>query len=138
MRQTLHHIGCVVDSIAARVEGYRHALAAASVSASIEDPIQRVRVAFLTLPGGAPQFELVEPTGADSPVLAAVARGGGLHHLCYEVDDLDGHIAMMKTAQAMLIRRPQPAAAFGGRRIAWMRTRDGLLLEYLERTPLVP
>lgn len=133
---SLHHIGCVVDSIDARLAGYRQALGELSISATVEDPIQRVRLAFLTLPSaGAVQFELVEPVGADSPVLAALARGGGLHHLCYEVDDLDAHIASMKAARSLLIRRPQPAAAFDGRRIAWMRTHDGLLMEYLERDP---
>ena len=50
-----------------------------------------------------------------------------------EVDDLEQQIREMKTNRAMLIRRPQPAVAFGGRRIAWMRTRDKLLVEYLER-----
>lgn len=133
---SLHHIGCVVDSIDARLAGYRQALGSLSISPTV-DQIQRVRVAFLTLPAaGAVQFELVEPVGADSPVLAALARGGGLHHLCYEVDNLDAHIASItKAARSLLIRRPQPAAAFDGRRIAWMRTHDGLLMEYLERDP---
>ncbi len=139
MPPTLHHIGCVVDSIDARIAGYRVALGAVAVTPTVEDPIQRVRVAFLTLPTeGALQFELVEPATADSPVRAALAKGGGLHHVCYQVDELEVQIAALTSARGMLIRRPQPAVAFGGRRIAWMRTHEGLLIEYLERGLVAP
>jgi methylmalonyl-CoA/ethylmalonyl-CoA epimerase len=79
------------------------------------------------------QLELVEPAAADSPVARFLEKGGGLHHLCYEVDDLQRQIQWMKSQRAVLIRSPKPAVAFGGRRIAWMRTRDSLLIEYLER-----
>jgi methylmalonyl-CoA/ethylmalonyl-CoA epimerase len=131
---TLHHIGHVVSSIEESIERYRIALGASEVSKIFEDPIQRSRVAFLDLPAeGLVQFELVQPAGPDSPVAAFLAKGGGLHHLCYEVDDLEAQIRWMKSQRALLIRSPKPAVAFGGRRIAWMRTVDALLLEYLER-----
>ena len=131
---SLHHVGYVVSSIAASVEGWRIALSAVAVSKTFEDPIQRARVIFLDLPPeGAVKIELVEPLGADSPVAAFDQKGGGLHHLCFEVDDIEQYLQEMKLQKAMLIRRPQPAVAFEGRRIAWMRTREKLLVEYLER-----
>jgi methylmalonyl-CoA/ethylmalonyl-CoA epimerase len=131
---TLHHVGCVVDSIEDRIESYRVGLGSASVSEIFEDPIQRSRVAFLDLPTpGSVQFELVQPTVPDSPVARFLTKGGGLHHLCYEVDDLREQIQWMKSQGALLIRSPKPAVAFGGRQIAWMRTADSLLIEYLER-----
>jgi methylmalonyl-CoA/ethylmalonyl-CoA epimerase len=131
---TLHHVGYVVDSIAERIESFRASVAAAEVSETFHDPIQRSRVIFLTLPtAGAVHLELVEPAAPDSPVARFLEKGGGLHHLCYEVDDLEQQIRWMKSLKAMLMRSPQPAVAFGGRRISWMRTRDSLLIEYLER-----
>jgi len=131
---SLHHIGCVVDSIEQRIESYRLSLGAVSVSQIFEDPIQSSRVAFLDLPTpGLVQFELVQPAGPDSPVTRFLEKGGGLHHLCYEVDDLGEQIQWMKSQRATLLRSPKPAVAFGGRHIAWMRTRDALLIEYLER-----
>lgn len=134
----LHHIGCVVDSIKDRIESYRRDLESPSASPVFEDPIQRSRVAFLQLPSqGAVLLELIEPAAPDSPVARFLEKGGGLHHLCYEVDDLAGQIRKMKAQRALLIRGPKPAVAFGGRRIAWMRTRDMLLVEYLERQPPV-
>lgn len=131
---TLHHIGCVVDSIENRIESYGLALGSASVSQIFEDPIQRVRVVFLELPApGFMQLELIQPAAHDSPVTQFLKKGDRLHHLCYEVDDLEEQIQWMKSQHTLLIRRPKPAVAFGGRHIAWMRTADGLLLEYLQR-----
>jgi methylmalonyl-CoA/ethylmalonyl-CoA epimerase len=131
---TLHHVGCVVASIEDSIERYRLTLGAVAVSRIYEDPIQLSRVAFLDLPTqGLVQFELVQPATQDSPVARFLEKGGGLHHLCYEVEDLPGQIQWMKSQRAFLIRPPKPAVAFGGRRIAWMRTTDALLIEYLER-----
>ncbi len=131
---SLHHIGCVVDSIENRIESYKASLGASSPTPIIEDPVQRVRVAFLDLPTpGAVRLELVQPAGPDSPVAQFLELGGGLHHFCYEVDDLPSQIQWMKSLRAILVRSPQAAVAFGGRRIAWIRTQDQILIEYLER-----
>jgi methylmalonyl-CoA/ethylmalonyl-CoA epimerase len=69
-------------------------------------------------------------------VLEFLKRGGGLHHLCFEVDDLDSQIRQMRASRSVLARAPLPAVAFDGRRIGWMLTPDRLLVEYLERERL--
>ena len=131
---SLHHIGYVVASIADGIDRWRLALSAISVTEIYEDEIQQARVAFLDLPPtGLTKVELVEPLGQDSRVAGFLNEGGGLHHLCFEVDDIELQISQMKVQKAMLLRRPQPAVAFGGRRIGWMLTREKLLIEYLER-----
>lgn len=131
---SLHHVGCVVSSVSGSLGRWCAALSAISASGSFDDPLQRARVAFLQLPpGGGACLELVEPLSEDSPVARFLKDGGGLHHLCFEVDDLDDQIRHMQGQKAMLIRRPRPAVAFGGRRIAWMLTPEKLLVEYLER-----
>src|SRR5262249_10509391 len=101
----------------------------------LHDAAQQVRVAFLTpqVPGEA-QIELVEPAGDQSPVNRFLEKtGGGLHHLCYEVADLEGHMSEMRSAGCRLVKPPVPAVAFGGRRIGWMLTGENLLIELLER-----
>jgi len=131
---SLHHIGYVVASIAESIDRWQLALSAVAVTEVFEDPIQRARVAFLDLPpDGLARVELVEGIGPDSPIVRFLEKGGGLHHLCFEVDDLDRHITGMQMQKAMLVRHPKPAVAFAGRRIAWMLTREKLLVEYLER-----
>ena len=130
----LHHIGYVVASIAESMDAFRASLGATSVSATYEDPLQDARVAFLRLPAaGAVELELVEPVSPGSPVARFLEKGGGLHHLCFEVDSLARQIEAMKALKAALVRPPKPAVAFGGRRICWMLTREKLLVEYLER-----
>jgi methylmalonyl-CoA/ethylmalonyl-CoA epimerase len=60
-------------------------------------------------------------------------KGGGFHHVCYEVADLEEEMAGMKSRKALIARRPKPAVAFQGRRIAWMLTAEKLLIELLEQ-----
>ena len=67
------------------------------------------------------------------PVQTFAAKGGGLHHVCYVVDNLEEAIATARSHGALVTRQPMPAVAFGGRRIAWIYTKNRLLIEYLER-----
>jgi methylmalonyl-CoA/ethylmalonyl-CoA epimerase len=131
---TLHHVGFVVKSIVGVAADFARSARLQWNGEIIHDPLQGARVSFL-VPStpGPPVIELVEPARPDSPVQAFQRRGGGLHHLCYEVDShkelLNGHLAQ----HDFVVRAPLPAVAFAGRRIAWVYTRYGLLLEYLER-----
>jgi methylmalonyl-CoA/ethylmalonyl-CoA epimerase len=130
---TLHHVGYAVRSIADSLPRWQDSLAPVAVSETFEDPAQSARVIFLEFAPGSTLLELVEPLGADTPLARFLSKGGGLHHLCFEVDDLDAHIREMQGKKAFLVRHPRPAVAFGGRRITWMITREKLLVEYLER-----
>lgn len=128
----LHHIGFVLLSIEESAESFARSLCATWDGNIIFDPLQKVRVTFLQ--GSTDSLiELVEPGGPDSPVSRFLERGGGLHHLCYEVEDLESHLTFCKSVGTIVIRPPVPAVAFGGRRIAWAVTRKRLLVEFLER-----
>jgi methylmalonyl-CoA/ethylmalonyl-CoA epimerase len=129
----LHHIGFVVPTIALAVEGFLNSLNATWDRQVFEDPLQKVKVAFLSTRPGEPQIELVEPVGEKSPVRRfLVEKGGGLHHVCYETDSLDAGLQAFRAHRAILVRRPMPAVAFSGRRIAWVLTPEKLLVELLE------
>jgi methylmalonyl-CoA/ethylmalonyl-CoA epimerase len=130
----LHHIGFVVSSIQESAEAFIQSLGASWDGKIIFDPVQKVHVSFFQGKNAAdPLIELVEPGEAESPVATFLERGGGLHHLCYEVEDLDAHLAFCKLVGTIIIRPPVPAIAFGGRRIAWGVSKKRLLLEFLER-----
>jgi methylmalonyl-CoA/ethylmalonyl-CoA epimerase len=96
--------------------------------------VQTVFVSFFqpALAGNA-VIELVEPEGNGSAVHKFLQRGGGLHHICYEVDSLEQQLEQTRANRDLIVRPPQPAPAFDGRRIAWTYTRNKLLVEYLER-----
>jgi methylmalonyl-CoA/ethylmalonyl-CoA epimerase len=130
----LHHLGFVVRSISDVAAQF-----AASISASWDgeithDPIQRVRVSFFDpVDPRNPVFELVEPAGDTSPVSNFLKKGGGLHHVCYEIDTLESGLREARTAGLVIAATPAPAVAFGGRRIAWVCSKNRLLVELLER-----
>jgi methylmalonyl-CoA/ethylmalonyl-CoA epimerase len=131
----LHHVGYVTASIADSVDEYIKATGLVWDGRIIHDPLQMVRVAFLgSADDSSVLVELVEPAGGRSPVNRFLATGGGLHHICLEVTDLYVHIEASRVAGCTLVRVPLPAVAFGGRKIAWITTQTGQLIELLQRS----
>jgi methylmalonyl-CoA/ethylmalonyl-CoA epimerase len=123
----------VVYSIQECAESFALSLGATWDGNIVFDPLQKGRVTFFQGHNPTdPLMELVEPGGPESPVSRFVERGGGLHHLCYEVEDLESHLRFCKSFGSIIIRPLVPAVAFGGRRIAWAVTRKKLLMELLE------
>jgi methylmalonyl-CoA/ethylmalonyl-CoA epimerase len=129
----LHHVGFVVADIQKGMEGFCRSLNATWDQRIFEDPLQKVRVAFLMVRESDALIELVEPNGEGSPVTKFLQQGGGMHHLCYEVTDVEQSLRDFKGRAALIVRRPVPAVAFGGRRIAWLITAEKLLVELLEK-----
>lgn len=128
-----HHVGFVVATIQDSVSPFLRALGAQWNGEIFADPIQKVKVTFLTTRAGDPQIELVEPDGMDSPVTRFLSKTGpALHHVCYEVQDIDRTLGEMRADGALIVKPPRPAVAFGGRRIAWVLTRERLLIEILD------
>ena len=83
----LNHVAIAVRDIAKASEVYRKTLGA-TVSAAVPQPAHGVNTVFITLPNT--KIELLEPLGADSPIAKFLERNpdGGIHHVCYEVDDI--------------------------------------------------
>ncbi|MBV8864729.1 MAG: VOC family protein [Acidobacteriaceae bacterium] len=129
----LHHVGFVVSAIENAVPGFIDSLGMSWDGAIYKDPKQKVKVTFLAAGDRCAQIELVEPVGDDSPVAKFLSRGGGQHHLCYEVDDIEHALSVFKSRKAFIVQRPCPAVAFEGRRIAWFVTREKLVIELLEK-----
>jgi methylmalonyl-CoA/ethylmalonyl-CoA epimerase len=134
MTATFHHVGFVVKSIAEIGEEFARSFGAEWSGKIIHDPLQEAKVTFMFRGGPqGPAFELVEPAGDKSPLHRFLAKGGGLHHVCYEVDSLETQLQQSRNAGCLVVKQPLPAVAFGGRKIAWVYTPQKLLVEYLER-----
>lgn len=130
----LHHLGFVVASISRVAQEFATSISAHWDGEITHDPIQRVRVAFFSpVDIRNPVFELVEPASEVSPVSNFLKKGGGLHHVCYEIDDLEVELREAPSAGLEIVATPAPAVAFDGRRIAWVCSRKRLLVELLER-----
>jgi len=131
---SFHHVGFVVTSIEKSIESFAAMLRAEWDEQIFHDTNQGVRVAFLKgTADGDPLWELVEPADEQSPVQSFAMKGGGLHHVCYVVEKLEEELARARSQGAVIAREPMSAVAFGGRRIAWIYTKNRLLIEYLER-----
>ncbi|UCG26348.1 MAG: methylmalonyl-CoA epimerase [Chloroflexota bacterium] len=101
-------------------------------------PDQDVDVAFL--PSGASEIELLEPISESSGVARFLEkRGPGMHHICFEVDDIEATLAKMKTAGVPLINE-EPTIGTGGKKIAFVHPKGtgGVLVELYELTPEEP
>ena len=132
-RMRLHHVGMVVRNIPAAAQRLTTGLGLLWDQRIVEDPIQTVRVSFLSHPGSTdnPQLELVEPLSEHSKVASFLSKSGGCHHVCYEVDDLKFALQRVRRSGAVIVQQPVPAIAFEGRSIAWIYTADRLLIEFL-------
>lgn len=103
------------------------------VSPICVDSIQKVRIAFLRTPEQEFNFELLEPTCDDSPVMNALKKGGGLNHICYEVENITKTISDLKGKGSKLISGPDPASAFEGRFVAFLFTKGNEIIEIVEK-----
>ncbi|HSK39235.1 MAG TPA: methylmalonyl-CoA epimerase, partial [Arenibaculum sp.] len=83
----LNHVAIVVPDMAAAAALYRDTLGA-EVSDPVDLPAHGVTTVFIALPNT--KIELLHPLGADSPIARFLAANpaGGIHHVCYEVDDI--------------------------------------------------
>jgi methylmalonyl-CoA/ethylmalonyl-CoA epimerase len=83
----LNHVAIAVRDIAKAAEVYRNMLGA-NVSAAVPQPEHGVTTVFIMLPNT--KVELIEPLGSNSPIAKFLERNpdGGIHHVCYEVDDI--------------------------------------------------
>ena len=128
----LHHVAYVtrnVDQKAARLSAL---LGFQPAGPSVIDPVQGVRCQFMKM-GENGLLELLEPHGEKSPVQRHLDKGGGLYHLCFEVDDLEGTLQRLRdTGDAVVVRDPVPAPAIDYRRVAFVMTADHDLIEFLE------
>ncbi|MEO8194745.1 MAG: VOC family protein [Gemmatimonadales bacterium] len=129
----LHHVGIAVSAIEPNTEIYIERFGYISCGDIVHDPVQTAYVQFLRLPGDHVFVEFVAPDGPESKLTNAIKRGGGLNHLCYATPDIDATSRELRAGGMMLVHSPTPAAAFHGRRIAWMLGRDRILIELVEQ-----
>jgi methylmalonyl-CoA/ethylmalonyl-CoA epimerase len=110
--------------------GTLEALGYASEGPPVADPIQKVRVQFFA--GAGPRIELIEPTDPTSPVSGILKRGTKFYHLAYEVSGFEQSVAQFTDTGFIPVAPAAPAAAFGMRRIVFLMSRTGVLVELIE------
>ena len=132
----LDHVAIVVPDLDAAAALYRSALGAV-VSDPQALPEHGVRVVLVVLPNS--KVELMSPLGDASPVRAFLDRnpGGGMHHICFEVDDLVAARARLVAEGARVLGSGEPKIGAHGRPVLFLHPKDfcGTLIELEEVSP---
>jgi len=112
----LHHVGIVVPKIQDSLGELTRFLTFETIGIPTLIGSQKVNVCFLKI--GELYLELIEPASDDSPVSNFVNKGGGFHHLCFEVGDIHKEIANLKKRGARVL--VEPVVGFENRLIAFI------------------
>jgi methylmalonyl-CoA/ethylmalonyl-CoA epimerase len=126
----LNHVAIAVPDLAAAAARYRDDLGA-TVSAPQALPEHGVTVVFVELPNT--KIELLEPLGEDSPIAGFLARNaeGGMHHVCYEVDDIIAARDRLVARGARVLGDGEPRPGAHGKPVLFLHPKDfcGTLVE---------
>jgi methylmalonyl-CoA/ethylmalonyl-CoA epimerase len=126
----LNHVAIAVPDLAAAAAQYRGMLGA-SVTAPRALPEHGVTVVFVELPNT--KVELLEPLGEGSPIGAFLAKNpsGGMHHICYEVDDILAARDRLKASGARVLGDGSPKIGAHGKPVLFLHPKDfaGTLVE---------
>jgi len=130
----INHIAIVVDEIDEALHFWRDALGL-QVAHIEEVPDQDSIVAFL--PVGNAEIELVKPTSDESGVARYLKKSGpGIHHICFEVDDIEASLESLKASGIRLINN-EPVIGASGKKIVFVHPESthGVLVELYELSP---
>jgi methylmalonyl-CoA/ethylmalonyl-CoA epimerase len=126
----LNHVAIAVKDIAKASEVYKATLGA-EVSAKVPQPDHGVSTVFITLPNT--KIELLEPLGPESPIAKFLERNpdGGIHHICYEVDDIRAARDQLKATGARVLGDGEPKIGAHGKPVLFLHPKDfcGTLVE---------
>jgi methylmalonyl-CoA/ethylmalonyl-CoA epimerase len=126
----LNHVAIAVRDIAKASEVYRKVLGA-NVSAAAPQPAHGVTTVFIALPNT--KVELIEPLGANSPIAKFLERNpdGGIHHVCYEVDDIVAIRDKLIAEGARVLGDGHPKMGAHGKPVLFLHPKDfcGTLIE---------
>jgi len=137
MIRHINHIAIVVPDVEEALSFYQDAL---GLKLSHVEPNEEQGVVVAFLPTGKSEVELVEPVDTHTGVARFLnKRGPGLHHICFEVDDMQATLARLDAKGVELINR-EPIIGTGGKKTAFIHPRSacGVLIELYEVTPEEP
>ncbi|MDF1802988.1 methylmalonyl-CoA epimerase [Thalassovita sp.] len=126
----LNHVAIAVPDLEAASEQYRTALGA-KVNAPQDEPDHGVTVVFIELPNT--KIELLYPLGENSPIQGFLDKNpsGGIHHVCYEVDDILAARDQLKASGLRVLGTGEPKIGAHGKPVLFLHPKDmnGCLVE---------
>jgi len=119
----LNHVAIAVPDLAAASEQYRSALGA-RVGAPQDEPDHGVTVVFIELPNT--KIELLHPLGENSPIAGFLEKNpsGGIHHVCYEVEDIIAARDKLKASGLRVLGDGEPKIGAHGKPVLFLHPKD--------------
>ena len=119
----LNHVAIAVADLEAACAVYRNLLGA-QLSDAVPQPDHGVTTVFVELPNT--KIELLEPLGADSPIAKFLERNpsGGIHHICYEVDDIQAAARALIEKGARVLGDGEPRIGAHGKPVLFLHPKD--------------
>jgi methylmalonyl-CoA/ethylmalonyl-CoA epimerase len=131
----LNHVAIAVPDLGKATAVYRDILGA-EVSAAVPQPEHGVTTVFVTLPNS--KIELLAPLGAGSPIAKFLERNpdGGMHHVCYEVDDIRAAREALRAGGMRVLGDGEPKTGAHGKPVLFLHPKDfaGTLIELEQRS----
>lgn len=131
----IHHVAYAVEKIEAAAEklelfGYE------TQRDTVMDELRGIRIQFMRHRESGLLLELVEPAAEKNPVSGCLEKSGGSstpYHICYETQDLEAAVDMLRKKGFLMTQKPAPAPAIDGRRVAFLFSRDTGIIELVEQ-----
>jgi methylmalonyl-CoA/ethylmalonyl-CoA epimerase len=125
------HICFAVKNISEGISYWESVFGYRQMTEVITNSLQKVKVTFLCKEESV-LVKLIEPLADNQSLVNFVNRGGGFHHLCFRVENMDEQISKLKEKGLLMLVPPQPGEAFSNHDIAFMLARFGLNVELID------
>jgi methylmalonyl-CoA epimerase len=134
MLKKVDHIAIVVQDLDIALRVY-HEVLGLSLERVEDMPAEKVRVAFLPLPEGGGDVELVQPTADGTGIARYLAKhGDGMHHICFEVDDIQAAMTEMAASGLQVLEEKLRLGSQGQKYVfIHPKSAHGVLIELYER-----
>lgn len=128
----IHHIGYAVKNIEEAIKNFKD-LGYKTLGILEADEKRKVKIQFMQNDNYT--IELISPSGEDSPIKNILTKIGNTpYHFCYEVENIERTIQMLKRKKYLLVENISPAKAINNQKVAFLFNNEIGLIELLEKT----
>jgi len=127
----IDHIGIAVKSIDKGIAHWQEVFGYKQATEMVVNTRQKVQVVFMEKEGSL-TVKLISPSDEKSPLHKFLAKGEGLHHLCFKCDNLEDGLSYLQGKGLRIISPSQPGEAFANENIAFLFGKMGLNIELID------
>lgn len=127
----IDHICFAVKNLGEGIAYWKNVFGYRQMTEVVKNSLQKVNVVFMCKEESV-LVKLIEPVEDNQSLTNFVNRGGGFHHLCFRIDNMENQLSELKEKGLLMLVPPQPGEAFNNHYIAFMLARYGLNVELID------